>query len=84
MNNTRLGSFCPSGEIGRRTVFRSQRREACWFESSLGHQKLQAYPDMYGFVRVFCYLQLEVYGLFPEALNCVVLVEARSDCASDC
>lgn len=31
-------NLCPSGEIGRRTVFRSQRREACWFESSLGHQ----------------------------------------------
>lgn len=39
---------------------------------------------MYGFVRVFCYLQLEVYGLFPEALISVVLVKARSDCASDC
>ncbi len=27
----------PSGEIGRRTVFRSQHRKVCWFESSLGH-----------------------------------------------
>ena len=33
---------CPSGEIGRRTVFRSQRRKACWFESSLGHHRFES------------------------------------------
>jgi hypothetical protein len=31
---------CPGGEIGRRTVFRSQRRKVCWFESSPGHHKI--------------------------------------------
>lgn len=36
-NDYFCGSGCPSGEIGRRTVFRWRRRKVCWFESSLGH-----------------------------------------------
>ena len=57
-------SPCPGGEIGRRTVFRSQRAERmCWFESSPGHKNLPAKSG-----RVFAFMS--VPSLLGKANEC--------------
>lgn len=39
LNSATQVKSCPDGEIGRRTVFRWQRPQACRFESCSGHRE---------------------------------------------
>jgi hypothetical protein len=65
---------CPGGGIGRRTWFRSMRREAWRFESSLGHQdsnseqseEVRKTPSILVITGFFCFLRFDIPPFEPR------------------